>query len=195
MDEEDSILSLQYSDKELHSARIRKHSIRRLKKLVDKCCIKCIHFPKKFCEISKRLAKDSDLVTDNEIIELRTECFESLSSMGCMSDSNSSSSDSSSEKIPKKRKGLPTPVCLLTLHQNWTQRTLTMLHTVIADIQKRVTMDQLGVLTTMGVIHSFDLDLQVFIIILHHGRTAGIKIPLSCCSNNNSPVTYTLPIQ
>ena len=104
MDEEDSILSSQYSDKELHSAWICKRSIRRLKKLVDKCCTKCIHFPKKFCKISKRLAKDLDLVTDNEIIELRTECFESLSSMGCMSESNSSSSDSSSEKIPKKKK-------------------------------------------------------------------------------------------
>ena len=88
------------------------------------------------------------------------------------------------KKFQKKRKGLPTPVCLLTLHQNWTQQTLTMLRTVIVDIQKRVTVDQLGVLTTMGIIHSFDLDLQVFIIILHHGCTAGIKIPLSCRSNN-----------
>ena len=101
-DEEDSILSSQCSDKELNSAWIRKRSIRRLKKLVDKCCRKRIQFPKKFCEISKRLAK---------------------------------------------------------------------------------------------VIHSFDLDLQVFIIILHHSRTVGIKIPLSHHSNNNSPMTYTLPIQ
>ena len=104
VDEEDSILSSQYSDKHLDSAWIRKYSIRKLKKLVDKCCKKCIHFPKKFCEISKRLAKDPDLITDNEIIELRTECFESLNNMGCMSESNSSSSDSSSEKIPKKKK-------------------------------------------------------------------------------------------
>ena len=70
-----------------------------------------------------------------------------------------------------------------------------MLHTFITDIQKRVTVDQLGVLTTMGIIHSFDLDLQLFIIILHHGPTVGIKIPLSHRSNNNSPVTYTLLIQ
>ena len=83
---------------------MRKYSIRKLKKLVDKCCKKCIHFPKKFCDISKRLAKDADLVTDNEIIELYTECFESLNNMGCMSESNSSSSDSSSEKIQKKKK-------------------------------------------------------------------------------------------
>ena len=81
-----------------------KYSIRKLKKLVDKCCKKRIHFPKKFCEISKRLAKDADLITDNEIIELCTECFESLNNMGCMSESNSSSSDSSSEKIQKKKK-------------------------------------------------------------------------------------------
>ena len=83
---------------------MRKYSIRKLKKLVDKCCRKCIHFPKKFCDISKRLAKDVDLVTDNEIIERHTECFESLNNLGCMSESNSSSSDSSSEKIQKKKK-------------------------------------------------------------------------------------------
>ena len=82
---------------------MHKYSIRKLKKLVDKCCRKCIHFPKKFCDISKRLAKDADLVTDNEIIELRTECFESLNNLGCMSESNSSSSDSSSEKNSKKK--------------------------------------------------------------------------------------------
>ena len=102
-DEEDSILSSQYSDKHLDSTQIRKYSIRKLKKLVDKCCKKCIHFPKKFCEISKRLAKDADLITDNEIIELHTECFESLNNMGCMSESNSSSSDLSSD-LSKKEK-------------------------------------------------------------------------------------------
>ena len=171
-DEEDSILSSQYSDKELNSARMLKYSIRKLKKLVDKCCKKRIHFPKKFCEISKRLVKDADLITDNEIIELHTECFESLNNMGCMSESNSSSSDSSSEKIQKKkRKGLPTPVCLLVLHQNWTQQTLTMLHTVITVIQKSVTVDQLAVISTMGVIHNFALELQVFIIIVQHVLT------------------------
>ena len=83
---------------------MRKYSIRKLKKLVDKCCGKHIHFPKKFCEISKRLAKDPDLISDNEIIELCTECFESLNNIGCMSESNSSSSDSSSEKLKKKKK-------------------------------------------------------------------------------------------
>ena len=103
-DEEDSILSSQYSDKELNSARMHKYSIRKLKKLVDKCCKKCIHFPKKFCDISKWLAKDADFITDNEIIELCTECFESLNNMRCMSESNSSSSDLSSEKIQKKEK-------------------------------------------------------------------------------------------
>ena len=170
-DEEDSILSSQYSDKELNSTWMHKYSIRKLKKLVDKCCKKRIHFPKKFCEISKRLAKDADLVTDNEIIELCTECFESLNNMGCMSESNSSSSDSSSEKIQKKRKSLPTPVCLLALHQNWTQQTLTMLRTVITVIQKRVTVEQLAVISTMGVIHNFALELQVFIIMVHHVLT------------------------
>ena len=48
--------------------------------------------------------KDPDLITDNEIIELRTECFESLNNMGCMSESNSSSSDLSSEKLKKRKK-------------------------------------------------------------------------------------------
>ena len=139
--------------------------------------------------------KDSDLVTDNEIIELRTECFESLSSMGCMSESNSSSSDSSSEKIPKKKKRSSNTGMLVNSPPELDPQTLTMLHTVITDIQKRVTVDQLGDLTAMDIIHSFDLDLQVFIIILHHGHTAGIKMPLSHHSNNNSPMTYTLPIQ
>ena len=91
--------------------------------------------------------------------------------MGCMSESNSSSSDSSSEKIQKKRKGLPTPVCLLALHQNWTQQTLSMLHTVITVIQKRVTVEQLAVVSTMGIIHNFALELQVFIIMVHHVLT------------------------
>ena len=167
-DEEDSILSSQYSDKELNSAWMHKYSIRKLKKLVDECCKKHIHFPKKFCDISKRLAKDADLVTDNEIIELCTECFESLNNMGCMSESNSSSSDLSSEKIQKKKKGLPTLVCLLALHQNWTQQTLTMLRTVITVIQKQVTVEQLAVVSTMGIIHNFTLELQVFIIMVHH---------------------------
>ena len=82
-----------------------------------------------------------------------------------MSESNSSSSDSSSKKFKKKRKGLPTPVCLLALHQNWTQQTLTMLRTVITVIQKQVTMEQLAVVSTMGIIHNFAIELQVFIII------------------------------
>ena len=103
-DKEESSLSSQYSDKYLDSERMHKYSIRKLKKLVDKCFKKRIHFPKKYCEISKRLAKDLNLITDNEIIELRTECFESLNNMGCMSESNSSSSDSSSEKLRKKKK-------------------------------------------------------------------------------------------
>ena len=33
-------------------------------------------------------------------------------------------------------------------------------------IQKRVTVDHLAVLSTMGVIHNFALELQVFIIIV-----------------------------
>ena len=43
----------------------------------------------------------------------------------------------------------------------------------------------------MGVIHSFDLDLQVFIIILHHGCTEGIKIPVALQQQQQSRDIYT----
>ena len=173
-DEEDSILSSQYSDKNLDSEWMRKYSIRKLKKLVDKCCRKRIHFPKKFCEISKQLAKDPDLISDNEIIELRTECFESLNNIGCMSESNSSSSDSSSEKLKKKKKKSTNAGLLVNSPPELDPTnpyTLIMLHTVITVIQKPVTMEQLAVVCIMAVIRNFALELQAIITIIFHVRT------------------------
>ena len=88
----------------MSAQRLREYRIRKLKKLVDKCRIKKIKFPKNFVSISTRLADNTDSVTDDELIALTTECLQSLDSdIENSSDSSSSDSGSSSEKPPKKK--------------------------------------------------------------------------------------------
>ena len=101
-----SFLCSQHSDKE-DSSKMRERSVRKLKKLVDKCCRKRIKFSTKYFDISKRLAAETDSVTDQEIYDLRSECLESLGTLNVSF--SSSTSDSSLEKDndpsrPKKLK-------------------------------------------------------------------------------------------
>ena len=104
-----SLLSSQpYSRKE-DVVRLRKYRIRKLRKLVDKCRIKNIRFPMYYVRISTNLAKNVDAVTDVELLDLTTECLQSLGS-DFDTETESSSSDSSNEHRPiskkvKKRKG------------------------------------------------------------------------------------------
>ena len=80
---------------------MRKYRIRKLRKLVDKCRSKKIFFSKYFVDISSRLAKNVDTVTNAELTELTTECFQSLNSED---DSSYDSSESASSGDGPKRK-------------------------------------------------------------------------------------------
>ena len=75
-----SFLCSQHSDKE-DSSKMRERAIRKLKKLVDKCCGKRIKFSNKYFDISKWLATQTDSVTDQEIHDLKSECLESLGTL------------------------------------------------------------------------------------------------------------------
>ena len=84
---------------------LRQRAIRKLKHLVGKCCKKWIKFSQKYFNISKQLASNPSSVTDTELMELWTECLESLEACN-VSFSSSSTSESCPEeplKIKKKK--------------------------------------------------------------------------------------------
>ena len=74
-----------------------------MKRPVDKCCKKRIKFSQKYFNISKRLASNPSSVTNAELMELRTECLESLEACN-VSFSSSSTSESGQEEPPKVKK-------------------------------------------------------------------------------------------
>ena len=83
------------------NTRIREYHIRKLKHLIDKCYRKRLRFHYKYVEISQRLAHNTNMVSDIELDELRSECVESLSMAGKPS-STSSSSESDDEHLRNK---------------------------------------------------------------------------------------------
>ena len=95
------------------STCLRKYCERKIRKLVDKCRLKNICFPQYFVAISTKVAENISNCTDNELIELMTECIQSLGS-DSDSDRDSSSSDSSGETERRKVKKTHTG-SLLTL--------------------------------------------------------------------------------
>ena len=102
-EENTSFLCSQNSEKEEDFVILRQRAIRKLKRLVDKCCMKRIKFSQKYFNISKRLASNPSSVTDAELMELRTECLESLEVCN-VSFSSSSTSESGQEEPLKVRK-------------------------------------------------------------------------------------------
>ena len=97
-----SLLSSQPYSRKQDVMHLRKYRIRKLRKLVDKCCVKNIKFPMYYVRISKNLARNIKAVTDAELLELTTECLQSLGS-DCDTETESSSSDSSNEHRPSKK--------------------------------------------------------------------------------------------
>ena len=75
-----SLLSSQLYSRKEDVVHLRKYRIRKLRKLVDKCRIKNIRFPMYYVRISTNLAKNVDAVTDVELLDLTTECLQSLGS-------------------------------------------------------------------------------------------------------------------
>ena len=85
---------------------LRQRAIRKLKCLVDKCCKKWIKFSQKYFNISKRLASNPSSVTDTELMELRTECLESLEACNVSFSSSSTSESCLEEALKVKKKKL-----------------------------------------------------------------------------------------
>ena len=110
-DQNTSILSAIKSSKH-DEERLRMYCERKIQKLVDKCRKKNIRFPQHYVNLSSKLAGDITLCTDAELIDLMTECIQSLGSDD--SECESSSSDSSNEpmrkKVKTKKGGLLTPM-------------------------------------------------------------------------------------
>ena len=82
---------------------LRQWAIWKLKRFVNKCCLKCIKFSQKYFNISKWLASNPSSVTDTELIELWTECLELLEACN-VSFSSSSTSESCAEEHVNVRK-------------------------------------------------------------------------------------------
>ena len=104
-EENTSFLYSQNSEKEEDFVMLRQRAIHKLKRLVYKCCKKWIKFSQKYFNISKWLASNPSSVTDTELMELRTECLESLEACN-VSFSSSSTSESCPEeplKVEKKK--------------------------------------------------------------------------------------------
>ena len=110
-DEQNTSLLSAIKTDESDAVRLRRYRERKIRKLVDKCRLKNIRFPYKFVRISSKLATNIASCTDAELIELTTECIQSLGSDN-ETGGESSSSDSSSEPVRKKtrvKKSLLTP--------------------------------------------------------------------------------------
>ena len=101
-DENTSFLCSQNSEKE-DLAILRQWAMRKLKRLVNKYCLKCIKFSQKYFNISKCLANNPSSVTDNELVKLKTECLESLEACN-VSFSSSSTAESCGEEPVNVRK-------------------------------------------------------------------------------------------
>ena len=93
-DENTSLLTVPNS-RDSDEKRLRRYHERKLKKLVDKCHVKNICFTQYYVEISSKMAVDPKSCTDEELIDLMTECLTSLGSDD--EHTGGSSSDSSSE--------------------------------------------------------------------------------------------------
>ena len=110
-DQNTSILSAIKSSRHGEN-RLQMYHERKIRKLVDKCRKKNIRFPQHYVNLSSKLAEDITLCTDAELIDLTTECIQSLGLDH--SECDSSSSDSSNEpmwkKIKTKKVGLLTPM-------------------------------------------------------------------------------------
>ena len=85
---------------------LRQRAICKLKRVVDKCCMKQIKFSQKYFNISKRLASNPSSVTDAELMELRTECLESLEACNVSFSSSSTSESGQEEPLKVKKKKL-----------------------------------------------------------------------------------------
>ena len=109
-DQNTSILSAIKSSKH-DEGRLWMYRERKIRKLVDKCRKKNIRFPQHYVNLSSKLAEDITLCTDAELIDVMTECIQSLGSDD--SERESSSSDSLNEpvwkKVKTKKGGLLTP--------------------------------------------------------------------------------------
>ena len=109
-----SMVSSHSSGLKKTAKHLREYHVRKLKKLVDRCHKKKIKFPDNIVDLSSRFLNNSDLLMDDDLIELMAECNQSLAS----DDESLSSSDSSGDKPFKKIKcrggGLlmPTPAQL-----------------------------------------------------------------------------------
>ena len=111
-DEQNTSLLSAIKTDESDAIRLRRYHERKIRKLVDKCRVKNIRFPYKYMQISSKLAMNIASCTDAELIELTTECIQSLGSDN-ETGGESSSSDSSSEPVRKKtrvKKSLLTPM-------------------------------------------------------------------------------------
>ena len=102
-EENTSFLCSQNSEKEEDFIMLRQRAIRKLKRLVDKSCMKRIKFPQKYFNISKRLASNPSSVTNAELMELWTECLESLEACN-VSFSSSSKFECGQEELLKVKK-------------------------------------------------------------------------------------------
>ena len=87
------------------NTHICEYHIRKLKHIIDKCYWRRIRFAKNYVEISQHLAHNTNMVSDIELEELRSECVEALSMAGKPS-SSSSSSESDDEHLRNKTKKL-----------------------------------------------------------------------------------------
>ena len=105
-EENTSFLCSQNSEKEEDFVILRQRAIRKLKRLVDKCCKKWIKFSQKYFNISKRLASYPSCVTNAELMELRTECLESLEACNVSFSSSSTSESCPEEPLKVKKKKL-----------------------------------------------------------------------------------------
>ena len=90
--------------------QLRRYRERKLKKLVDKCRVKNIHFTQYYVEISSKMAVDPKSCTDEELIDLMTECLTSLGSDDeCTGGSSSDSSGEVERSKVEVKKDLLTP--------------------------------------------------------------------------------------
>ena len=114
-EENTSFLCSQNSEKEEDLVMLRQPAIRKLKCLVDKCCLKWIKFSQKFFNINKCLANNPKSVTDDELTELCTECLESLETYNVSFTSSSTSESAPEEHVNIRKKKVK---CAKTLVQS-----------------------------------------------------------------------------
>ena len=95
--------SIVKSDDESH---MQQYKLRKVKKIVAKCCIRKIKFDKYFVNLSYQLAQDEDSLSMAELEKLRVECNEALGSDYCSTESSSSDSSAEKKKTQCKKKKL-----------------------------------------------------------------------------------------